>query len=192
MNKHQNVWRIALAVAAYQVAWWSCVLSVRADATWVGLVVTAIIFLIHLAYSPNRRAEIWSVPAAASLGFAADNVATWLGVLRFESTQIWMLPAPIWIAAMWLAFAMLIRPCFSWLSERPFAAAFMGATSGPTAYGAGVALNIVDMPDVVWSIIVLAVLWAIVVPLTIKLVVSAAGNSTNAQVALGDYARNPA
>ncbi|GJM23918.1 MAG: hypothetical protein DHS20C16_03330 [Phycisphaerae bacterium] len=192
MNKQRNVWRIALEVAGYQVAWWSCVLSVRAGAMWIGLAATATIFLIHMAYSPSRRAEIWSVPAAAGLGFAADNVATWLGALHFESTHHWVLPAPLWIAAMWLAFAMLIWPCFSWLAGRPLAAAFMGATSGPTAYGAGVALNIVEMPDLIWSIAVLAVLWAIVVPLAIMLVVSAAANSTNSQVAAGTYARNMA
>ncbi len=172
MNEPPNMWRIALEVAGYQVAWWSCVLSVRAEAIWVGLTVTVVVFAIHLSYSPNVQGELWAVPVAAGMGFLTDIVATWLGALKFESATLPLLPAPLWIAAMWLAFAMLIVPCFAWLADRPLAAALMGATSGPTAYGAGVALGIVEMPHLWWSVLTLAVLWAIVVPIAIKFVVA--------------------
>lgn len=170
--------RIVGETAAYQLAWWSCVLSVRADAAWIGLVVTIVVFAIHLGFSTSPAAEFWSVPAAAGIGFFADNLAAWLGAIRFESAASPFLLAPLWIAAMWLAFAMLIVPCFAWLANRPLTAAVMGATSGPTAYVAGTALGIVEIPHFVRGIAVLAVLWGIAVPIAIKVVVASASTST--------------
>lgn len=172
MNDAPSILRVALEIAGYQVAWWSCVLSVRADSMWIGLLVTCVVFAIHLACSSHWRYELWAVPVAAGMGFLSDNAATLLGAIQFESATIPLFPAPLWIASMWLAFAMLIVPCFAWLADRPLAAALMGATSGPTAYGAGVALEIVTMPHLLWSVIVLAVVWAIIVPVVIKFVMS--------------------
>lgn len=162
--------RIALNLAGYQGAWWACVLSVRGGMPWVGLLVTACVLIMHLLISPARRGEFWSIPLAAAVGYAADTLATLVGALEFGDSEAGLLPTPLWIGALWLAFGSTICTCFGWLKGRVFAAALMGATSGPMAYGAGAALGVVTFPHFAWSMTVLAVLWGLVVPVAVAIV----------------------
>ncbi len=163
--------RIAINIVAYQLAWWACILSARAEASWVGLAVTAAVLALHLLITPDRRREAWFVPLAAALGYAVDTFATLLGALRFEPDLLPMLPAPLWIAAMWLAFATTLNVSLAWLKPRLLLAAVLGAASGPLAYAAGVALDVVVMPNPIWSVVVLAVLWGATLPVLMLIAV---------------------
>jgi hypothetical protein len=166
--------RIALNILGHQLAWWACVLSARADAASIGIGVTAGIVAMHLVVSPARRFEAWFIPLAAALGYAVDTIATVLGALQFDGNPQPALPAPLWIAALWLAFATTIHTSFSWLRNRLIIAAILGAVSGPLAYAAGVALNVVAMPQPVWSVIVLGVLWGATLPVLVLIAARAA------------------
>ncbi len=156
--------RIVLNLVGFQIAWWACVLSARGGMPWIGLTVTAIFVATHLFISPLRRFETWFIPAAAALGYAADNVATLVGALEFNNPMQPILPAPLWILAMWLAFATTLNLSLSWMRDRYLVAMLVGAASGPISYGAGAALNIVAMPRPEMSVIVLAVLWGATLP----------------------------
>jgi hypothetical protein len=159
--------RIILNIVAFQVAWWSCVLSARADAVWIGLIVAAGVFALHLVASPLRSTEAWFIPLAAALGYAMDTLATLLGALQFDATAQRLLPAPLWVAALWLAFATTLNTTFVWLRKHLIVAAVLGAASGPLSYAAGAALGVVTLPDALRSVIVLGVFWGVTLPILV-------------------------
>jgi hypothetical protein len=163
------VLRITVNIVGFQLAWWTCVLSARADAAWLGIGVAAAVFALHLAISPARASEAWFIPLAAVIGYLVDSAATLLGALRFDEHALPPLPTPLWIMALWLAFATTINTTFAWLRNRPLAAALLGAASGPLAYAAGAALGVVTLPSILQSTLLLALLWGITVPLLVRI-----------------------
>lgn len=184
--------RVMLNILGYQVAWWAAVLSARAGAEWIGLAVTAVVLVLHLLVSPARRSEAWFIPLAAAVGYAADTLATLLGALEFNSNPHSILPAPLWVAALWVAFATTLNCSLSWLRSRLVLAAVLGAASGPLAYAAGVALDVVAMPSPVLSTVVLAVLWGATLPIVMLIAAWASRQQhpadTPLQECLGDAA----
>ncbi|MCO6435733.1 MAG: DUF2878 domain-containing protein [Phycisphaerae bacterium] len=156
--------RIAANLLGFQTAWWACVLSARSDRAWIGICIALVAFTVHLAVSPMRRVDWWFVPLAAGVGYAADNIATRFGALEFPVAESVMFPAPLWVGALWLAFATTLNTSFAWLKARPGLAAVVGAISGPLSYAAGSALGVVTLPSPAWSALVLAVAWGATLP----------------------------
>jgi hypothetical protein len=176
--------RIAVNILGHQLAWWACVLSARADAASIGLGVAVCVVAFHLIVSPARRFELWFVPVAAALGYAADTMSTLLGALQFPVQPFAGLPTPLWIAGLWLAFATTIHTSFSWLYSRLKVAAILGAASGPLAYAAGAALGVVTLPRPVVSVFVLGVLWGTTLPILILVAARCARKQPSSHVAL--------
>ena len=68
----------------------------------------------------------------------------------------------------WVLFATSLDTSLKWLKERYVVAALMGAVFGPLSYRAGAALGAASFPKgEVRSLIVLAVIWGIVMPLLV-------------------------
>ena len=182
--------RIAVNILGHQLAWWACVLSARADAASVGIGVTAGVVAVHLIVSPARSFEVWFIPFAAVLGYAVDTIATLLGALQFHGNPQPALPTPLWIAALWLAFATTIHTSVSWLNNRLIVAALLGAASGPLAYAAGAALSVVTMPQPAFSVVVLVLLWGGTLPVLVLIARRAARKEpsvgSTAPVCVGD------
>jgi hypothetical protein len=178
------VLRVVLNIAAFQVAWWACVLSARASQAWIGIVVAVVVVTVHLVGSPHRGFEMWFIPLTGLLGYVADSLVTLLGGLAFDTSGQAVFPPPLWIAALWLAFATLLNTSFLWLRDRLLVAALVGATSGPPAYAAGAGFGIVSMPNTLLSIILLAVAWGLTLPTLVWIAAWAARRqqSTDAMV----------
>lgn len=161
--------RIGVNLVAFQTGWWAILLSVRAGHSSLIPGVLAILLVLHLATAPRRRVESAIVGSAAALGYAVDTLATLAGALRFAEPGPAGLPTPLWIAALWVAFATSLTTTFRGLRGRPVAAAVLGALSGPAAYGAGSALGVVELPVVLWSVAALGLLWGGLLPLLVSM-----------------------
>jgi hypothetical protein len=154
--------RVILNVLGHHAAWWVCVLAARADQAWIGVAFAVVLFAIHLAFSRDRGFEAWSIPLAAGLGYAGDTLITLLGGLRFPDGGV--LPAPLWIAALWLAFATTLNTAFRWLRSRPGTAFIIGAVFGPAAYLGGALFDVVALPNLVRGIVLLVMVWGLLMP----------------------------
>lgn len=161
--------RIALNLLGHQLAWWACVISARADAASIGIGVTLTVLALHLVYSKDRTFEAWTIPLAAAIGYAVDTAATLFGALDFPAGGHSLLPAPLWIAALWLAFATTINTSLTWLRHRRLAAVAVGAVSGPLAYAGGAFFDVVTLPNPMLSMAVLAVFWGATLPVLISI-----------------------
>ncbi|WP_295386096.1 DUF2878 domain-containing protein [uncultured Thiodictyon sp.] len=162
---------VLINFAAYQIAWFACVLGGAHGLPWVGVAVTAVAIAIHLALVPTPVRDALLILAVAVIGALWDGLLVWFGLLQYPSGMLLPWLAPVWIIAMWAGFATLLHVALRWLIGRPWLAALFGAVGGPLAFYAGMRLGAVNFPDPVAALIVLALGWSILTPLVCWLAV---------------------
>ena len=171
--------RIAINLGSFKLVWWSCVLSARAGAEWIGFGVLAAAVALHLFLSRSRGSEARLLALAAVIGYCVDSIAGLTGTLVFEAGRQPAFLAPLWVAALWMNFATTLNTSLRWLRNRVWMAVAMGAASGPMAYAAGAALGIVSIPNPITGVAILAVLWGVTLPVLVR-IASRAVVATNA------------
>jgi hypothetical protein len=147
-------------IAAYQAAWFACVLSAAAGKPSLGAMLALLLVGVHVARASRPGAEFELIAAAAMIGLIADSALASGGYLSFSSgvwAQGW---APYWMAALWAAFATTLNHSLGWLTTRPVLAALFGAIGGPIAYFAGAQLGALEMPSPERALPAIAVAWA--------------------------------
>jgi hypothetical protein len=71
-----------------------------------------------------------------------------------------------------MQFAATAHYSMRWLKRRPWTAALLGAIGGPLAFDAGRRLGVVQFHPALWpSVVTLAVVWAIAMPLLLRIAV---------------------
>jgi hypothetical protein len=149
--------------AAFYAGWFACVVGAARGMTVTGPLVVAVFLALHLALSSSRARELRLLVAVGGFGFAIDSAQAFLGVFHFEGAPgVWMCPP--WLVALWLMWGSTLNGSMSWLGGRPLLAAGLGAISGPASYLAAARIGALAFPDPFLSAIVLALVWAAVMP----------------------------
>lgn len=154
----QLVWAIAVGGAAHGV-WWAGPVAVLLFAAW------------QLPLSPAPRADLKLMAIIAAAGFVIDSALVLSGLLSFRTSVPWQFAAPVWIVALWVAFALTLNHSLESLKRRPRLAVLLGLLGGPLAYG--VAAHVWDAVDLngsaLLSLTVIGVVWALLTPLLLAL-----------------------
>ncbi|MGW8313171.1 MAG: DUF2878 domain-containing protein [Desulfuromonadales bacterium] len=151
----------------YELGWGCCVLGAAWGYPLAGGGLALIPVLMHLWLVEDRRREIRLMLIAMMLGLLIDGGQQLLGLLRFKPDGLDLI-LPLWVFVIWAQFATLFRFALSWLSSRYLLAVLFGAIGGPVAYGGGIQLGAAEFgPHPLFALIVLAVIWASVVPFLI-------------------------
>jgi hypothetical protein len=145
-------------LAAYQLAWFACVLGAAHGMASAGAVVALAVAGVHLALHRNA-AELRLLGYAAAIGFAADSVPVATQYVHFDSPGLsgW---APWWMVTLWVAFATTLNHSLRWLMSRAWIAALAGAIGGPLAYLAGAKLGALTIATPAPALLLVAALWA--------------------------------
>lgn len=152
----QLVWLATVAGAANGL-WWAGPLAVLVFASW------------QVPLSANPRADLKLMAIAAFAGFLIDSALVLSGLLVFKTPVPWALAAPVWIVALWVAFALTLNHSMAGLKARPLLAVLLGVLGGPLAYwvaadvwhavdlhgGAGLSLTVIGL---VWGALTPALL----------------------------------
>jgi hypothetical protein len=77
--------------------------------------------------------------------------------------------APYWIVTMWMLFGTTINMSMRWMRGRPLLASAFGFVGGPLAYVAGHKIGGIQFVDQAPAIAMLAVGWAVIMPLLMQL-----------------------
>ncbi len=154
-----------LNIIAFQIGWFACVLGGAWGWPWLGVAVTAAVVALHLYLAPRPRAEAVLIGVSGLLGFSIDSLLTGLGLLRFPSGQFHAHLAPYWMAAMWMVFATTLNVSLRWLKPRLGLAALLGIIAGPLAYYGGAKLGGVSFENSVASLLAVAGVWTLAMPL---------------------------
>ena len=163
MSKLQGV--IIYNALSFQCVWWSSIL-------WGNrvLLLNISLLLIHfllLTLVENRQAvfrDFSTMIKVGLLGIAIDTLLTLFGI--FEFTVL-----PWWLACLWLHFALSLHHSLVFMRALPIILqVILGGVFGSLSYIAGAQFNAVTLPfGESISMIILAVVWTILLPLFIKI-----------------------
>ena len=101
----------------YQVAWLACVLGAAKGQPLIGVGVALLVVAQHLALSPNAGQELKLILLTGLLGGAWETWLVTQGWVRYTGAEIPWLP-PVWIIALWLAFATTFDVSLRWLQPQ--------------------------------------------------------------------------
>jgi len=154
----------------FQIGWFATVAGAGLGFPWAGPILATVLVAFQLAVAPDRGGRLRTVVAVAALGTLLDTVLRWTGVTDFPGWPATPWPCPPWITALWALYATTLGSSLAWLQGRPVPAALLGAVSGPLSYLAGERLGAVVLaPDPVQRWGVLALAWAVAVPVTLAI-----------------------
>jgi hypothetical protein len=131
--------------ALFQGAWFAAILGGATGQEFLGCLPALGAVILYLFLNKRRFGrEVALLVGIGLLGAAFETVLIAAGWIAYTgSAQDSILP-PIWIFALWLAFATLPHRSLQWLRGRPWLQGALGAVSGPLSYLAGV--NLVRPP----------------------------------------------
>ena len=162
-----------LNAVGYQLVWSAAAAGAGAQLVWPGPAAALLFALLTLAYGGRARADLRTLAIALPLGFALDSLFAASGWLVYAQPMPWPLAwaAPLWIWALWTAFAMTLNHSLSFLDQRLGLCALLGVVGGPLAYlTAAGAFDAVDfarpLPQVLTA---LAVAWGLMLPVLVAL-----------------------
>ena len=158
-------WQVsALNVVLMQACWFACVLGAARGWTGAGPAAVAVMVPAHLAFlSRDPRREGALIAGVTVFGFLLETVLSAAGAHR-PAPDVFSPPlAPLWMAALWANFAILLDHSLSWLRGRPALAAVLGALGGPAAYLAGVRLGALAVSGN-YGTILIGIAWALAMP----------------------------
>jgi hypothetical protein len=159
----------AVNFLAFQAGWFACVLSAARGHPWLGVAVASVIVGLHLSWvdAPGREARL--VGLAVLMGLVLDSMLVATGWLAYANGQMAAGLAPYWILAMWALFATTMNVTMRWMRNRHVLAALLGLVGGPLSYLAGQRLGAVQFTDTLGAAAALAVVWAVAMPVLVKL-----------------------
>jgi hypothetical protein len=114
---------------------------------------------MHGLFSPQRGRDLRLLPIALA-GCLLDALLWQLGLFEFAAGF------PLWLALLWLGFALTLAHGLRWLVVLPrWQQALIGGLGGASSYLVGAAMGAVHLPWGLWiSGSVLTVIWAVWLP----------------------------
>lgn len=152
-------------IILFQVGWLICVLAAANQLPWLGTSIVFLIVIYHLFQANNMANELVLLSLVAVVGTIWESLLVSAGWLIYPSGMLVDGLAPHWIIAMWLLFGTALNVSLRWLKRRWLTAALLGALSGPASFYAGHKLGGVMFSDIAIALPVLAVGWAMLMPL---------------------------
>ena len=161
-------WLIANLVLV-QAGWFACVLGAAHGLPWLGTLGMLAILAWHLSRTPRPLLELRLVAATIALGIVLDGTLLASGAVEFPNGQWFTLLTPHWMMALWAEFAISLNVCLRWLKSKLWLAAALGAVAGPMSFLAGMRLGAVQILNPVLALAMLALGWALLMPLLLAL-----------------------
>jgi|HubBroStandDraft_6_1064221.scaffolds.fasta_scaffold35119_3 hypothetical protein len=148
----------------YQLVWFLAVYGAGAGRAWPALAAAALFALWQLAGSATPRDDLRLIGIGLGCGVLLDGLLARLQLLHYAAAAVALPPggAPLWILALWVAFALTLNHSLRWLRGRVLRAALLGLLGGPLAYLAAARLaGAVSFVAPAWhALTVLALGWA--------------------------------
>lgn len=159
---------VAVNLVAFQVCWVFSVMAAAAGAPWIGPAVIVCWLMLHLSLASDvPKREVQLCVLAAVVGWIADSLLVFAGVMTFPHHAQLGAPSTLWMAALWAGFAATVPHSLGWLHQRLCLAAVLGAIAGPLAYFAGERLGAIELASskallavsVVYALLTPALMW---------------------------------
>ena len=155
----------------FQIGWFACVLGGAKGDLPIALGVALTMLACNLWIKRQKISqELQVVVSVIAIGFVVETINLAVGVYTLTGPTSYPWLCPVWFLLLWALFATLLRGPFCWLSGRYWLSALLGALFAAPNYFAGARLGAVTFSDnLVYSFGVLALLWALAMPLMVWL-----------------------
>ena len=149
-------------LVGYQLVWFAIVISAARGQPMWGIATAMAFIALQFRFSSSRAADARALLAAFICGFLLDGALSASGWLVYTSPLL-SVPAPVWILALWMAFAMTLNHSMAFLRGKPVLAGVLGGIGGPMAYlGAARGFDAVVFVEPTWhAIALLAAGWSL-------------------------------
>ena len=172
--------------AAFQVGWLSSVIGGAQQLPWLGPAVVLAAIGIHLVRAQQPSSELMLILSCGLIGTFFDSALVAAGWVTYPSGMISESLAPYWIITMWMLFATTINLSMRFLRGRPVIAAVFGLVGGPMAYYAGHKIGGIVFVNEFAALTTLAVGWAVLMPILMRLGELLDGVSPETQPVIGE------
>lgn len=157
--------RTLVNVALYEAGWIAAItLAARGIFGWAAAVPLALT-AVHVALSRQPARELGLVAAAGLVGCGVDTLMIALQAFAPRSSGVLVGLPPLWLVALWVQLATLVRFSLRWLAGRHLLAVVLGGLGGPVAFLAGVQMGAATFPrGAAHAVLLLAPAWALATP----------------------------
>lgn len=153
-----RTWQLIGNAVLFQVAWLAIVLLHDISA-W--LVAFGFLAIHGLWFTKQFRQELVFTSAVMLVGFGIDALWFYGGIMQTPHSS----GVPVWLPAMWMAFAITLPHSLSWLAKNIWLAAALGFVVGPASYFAGARLSDVEIAVPLWQWwLMLGFCWSLLLP----------------------------
>lgn len=157
-----------LNVIAFQLLWWLCVLAPTHGWDILVLILTLLYTWAHLRWVEPGQ-QVWPLLLTAVIGCLFDQYLFRMDWVSFPHHQGMLAYIPLWMMALWLAFATTVNVSMGWLQRRLGLATLLGAIFGPIAYVGAEKIGAVVLTQSPLSLVLVAIEWAIALPLVLHI-----------------------
>ena len=175
-------------IAAFKVGWLSSVIGGAQQLPWLGPTVVLIAVAIHLVRAHRPSSELMLIISCGLIGAFFDSALVAAGWVTFPSGMFSETLAPYWIITMWMLFATTINMSMRFMRGRPALAVVFGLVGGPMAYFAGHKIGGIVFVNEFAALAMLAIGWAVLMPILMRLGEMLDGISPESQEVVGDRA----
>lgn len=156
----RDTFRKLINFILFQAGWFVCVLypGVASAAVAFGIVAA------HLALISQKPGREWQfILLGTVLGSLLDGLWYQLGVMADPAREV--LWTPIWLVGVWAVFLTTLAHSLAWMGSRRWLPFALAPVAGPFAYWSAGQLGAVSLPQLLPSLLALALGWLVIFPL---------------------------
>jgi hypothetical protein len=163
--------RNALIALVFQLGWFACVLSGARGHLLSAIAAATAVIAVNLWLLRGRLTGVIRLMAWVTLvGFVVESINLRAGVFTLAIPSIYPWLCPVWLVLLWTMFATVLRGPLAWLTGRYALSLLLGVIFAVPNYFAGARLGAVKLnAPIIYSVIILMVLWAIAMPVMVWL-----------------------
>lgn len=154
--------RVAINGLMFNVSWLAIV---GTHNNWLAPLIVALHLCLHFLIWHGGKREALLVAGVSLFGIAFDQLLFAGGLMQQSSGAT---TAPLWLSCLWPVFATTLPHLFSGLLGNLLLAMPIGAIGGAASYLAGTRLANVEFGAMPASLILLALLWALLLPVLLR------------------------
>jgi Protein of unknown function (DUF2878) len=161
--------RLVINFIVFQAAWFACLYAAAHGQPLWGTACLVAVMAWHLASAARPADEAKLMGCALLIGTVFDSLVVQQQAIQYVSGQFDARVAPHWIIALWGLFAITLNVSLRWLKGRNALAALLGAIAAPLSYAGGVRMGAARFIDAPRALVMLAIGWALLMPLLMAL-----------------------
>ena len=165
MGKKNN-YKILINMIAFYICWWVCVYGAIQENYFLGPKLLFIYMIFHFIFLTDNKVEYLYILICTILAFLIDTILLNLHLIEYrgflsENYQI----APLWVACLWLSYALSIFHSFKILQKKYKQSMVLGVLSWPIIYYSASKIGIITLLYSPLSILlIISIIWMFIIP----------------------------